>query len=117
MQYLSNVIYRRETHNISIQYLLQTYIINKTEIKKKKIKLGWCNNFAIVRTVCVGIVFIIKTVKMPTFPQLMYSTAVSRKKKYTNSSWWTELTKFGARKKKRHQNFSVSIFDFHCFRK
>jgi len=32
----------------------------------------------------------------PTFPQLMFSTAVSRKKKYTIPSSWNELTKFGS---------------------
>lgn len=31
-----------------------------------------------------------------TFPQFIYSTAVSRNKKYTKSPWVKELTKFGA---------------------
>lgn len=36
--------------------------------------------------------------KILTFPQFMYSTAVSRKKKYTKSPCVIELTKFGARR-------------------
>lgn len=39
---------------------------------------------------------VIKCSQRLTFPQLMYSTAVSRKKKYTKSPCVMELTKFGA---------------------
>lgn len=40
----------------------------------------------------------------PTFPQLMYSTAVSLKKKYTKSPWLMELTKSGAETKEEAMN-------------
>lgn len=51
-------------------------------------------NFYINIYVCIWFFIVIRT-----FPQLMYSTAVSRKKKYTKSPCVKELTKFGAAKK------------------
>lgn len=42
-----------------------------------------------------------------TLPQFIYSTAVSRNKKYTKSPWVKELTKFGAENRKRIKKGSV----------
>lgn len=47
--------------------------------------------------------------KWLTLPQLMYSTAVSRKKKYTKSPLVIELTKFGAGWKRERKIMKIIL--------